>query len=150
MEAPEWHEFCVDYSIHLFRAIRCAGFEANNPNIDASNFPPMNYGKKRLAGRLIEIPEFAKPDFPFVACNNGQERFAEVREALSFIMAHPRLVADTKLAALGVLWRDSNRRRGTPVAHCRDGDRRLELLWLGGWWGKRYSALVIRRDGTEL
>lgn len=144
------YEFTADYATHLSVAIKKAGFSVRNLNIDAANFHALDYGRKRLRAALIEIPEFANPEFPFVVCRAQRMRLAEVREVLSFVGAFPKVAAGGKLVALGVLWRDGNDRRGAPVVHCRESDRRLELIWLGGWWGKRYSALAIRRDGTEI
>lgn len=140
------YEFTADYATHLGVAIKRAGFSARSPNIDAANFPALGYGRKRLYGVLIEIPELAEPEFPFKASLKRSLRLAEVREVISFLDDHPQVVAEVKLAALGVCWQDRNGRRGVPVAHCRDGDRRLELLWLGGRWGKRYGALGILVD----
>lgn len=137
------YEFVADYTTHLGEAVKRAGFSMRSPNIDAANFPALDYGRKRLRGALIEIPELAAPEFPATALQGRRMRAGEIREVLSFISKFPDVVEDVKLAALGVLWHDANDRRGIPVAHCRPDDRRLELLWLGGWWGKRYWALGI-------
>lgn len=137
------YEFTGDYSTHLDTAIQQAQLTVRNPNIDAANFPALDYGRKRLCGGLIEIPELADPEFPAIAFRERRMRAAELREVLSFMRNFPAVVENMKLAALGVLWRDAHDRRGAPVAYCGEHDRRLELLWLGGWWGKRYRALGI-------
>lgn len=142
------YAFVANYSTHLYRAITEAGFTARNPNLDAANFPALEYGRKRLRGELIEIPELAAPEFPFALVGARRLRAAEIREVISFVVAFPHLVANAKIAALGVLWHDANDRRGIPVAHCIEGARRIELHWLGGWWGKRYRVLGIHTSDT--
>lgn len=143
MARERHYTFTVDYATHLSVVVKRIGFSARNPNIHAANFPPLDCGRKRLKGQIIEIPEFADPDFPMVAFRERRMRAAEVRETISFMGDFPDAVADVKLVALGVLWHDTNDRRGAPVIHCGERDRRIELLWLGGWWGKRYRALGI-------